>query len=80
MCVRAGLEEALEADAAEGGDEEAGRLRGLLSALDQGVPAPGKREDSERQRCAVGRATTQLFGPQWLHLRTLIRNVSIHGL
>ena len=55
-CLRAGLEEALEADAVEGGDEEAGRLRGLLSALGQGVPAPGGREDSERQRCGMGPA------------------------
>ncbi len=40
LCA-AGLEEALEADAVEGGDEEAGRLRGLLSTLGEGVPARG---------------------------------------
>ena len=50
------MEEALEADAAEGDDEEAGRLRGVLSALAQGVPAPGKREDSERQRYGMNPA------------------------
>ena len=33
----AGLEEALEADAVEGGDEEAGRLRALLSTLGEGL-------------------------------------------
>ena len=48
--VAAGLEEVLEADAVEGGDEEAGRLLGLLKTLDQGVPARGRLAEAESQR------------------------------
>ena len=43
----AGLEEAVGAEAAGGGDAEAERLRGLLADLAHGVPAPGGRLGSK---------------------------------